>query len=217
MWRLLALLAAVVFTALLFQNPIKDAYRRQTGRLQIDGPGGCLTVHIDGDTRFDDYQNRDDREFWIHHGAGIGAIAWGFYSRLDNTNDKKFTFRWQNFDFKTVAINGAGCHVLEDFGPLKHVARQIGDGPEVPYAQCTMIQHRVYPTYMLFDDAGSAVAEVQCNSPDSLSCTGNVAVDGHIFRLGIFHNDIQDLPRIRSQMTDIVRDRMEVHSTCSLW
>ena len=213
--KALLLLAAIYLLAP--KGHIVDAYRRYVGRLQIEAPGGCLEVAIGRDTSFNDHSGDTDLGFSINRVPAYGPIKWKFIARTRDTPESQFGFSLRKLPDASPMMHGQGCYMLGGSGRLKHVAREVPGQPEVPYEECSIHQHRLEPTYMLFNPQGDTVARVRCTWPDRLYCSARVEIDGAIFRLGMWENDLEKLEAIRTQMQRIIRENMTFKSECSLW
>lgn len=214
---LVAILALALLGFLLNMRSVHDAFQRYTGHLQIEVPGGCLDVAIDQDTSLNDRSGDTRRGFSIARSHRLGPNKWSFIARSGDTSDDAFVFSIRRLLDEFSPIDGGGCHILGGSANLKRVARKISNHPEVPYNECTMNQHRVDHTYMLFDAAGDALAKVQCGRTRTTHCSGTVEIGEAIFKLGMWENDVEELQSIRTKIMNVVRDNMTFKSRCSLW
>lgn len=213
------LLVATLILIVLYRSDLRDTFRRFSGRILIEAPGGCVTVPITKETSFSDDDGGENGEFSIYKGFGAGPIAWSFFSHVGEKPDSKFSFSVTAVldAARARQIEGAGCHVLEDRGAIKRVARRVPGEPEVSFDKCTMIQHRFDPTYFSFDGAGEATARVTCTRDGPSYCSGDVETDDAVFRIAMLKNSIDQLPKIAAKVGDLVQQNMTIRNRCFLW
>jgi hypothetical protein len=90
------------------KGKIIDSYRRYTGHVQIEAPGGCLDVAIGEDTSFSninfDPVGDADLGFSIYRGFGYGPIAWSFTALSSEARADQFSFSVKALSMRFVRL-----------------------------------------------------------------------------------------------------------------
>ena len=200
---------------------IVDSYRRYTGHVQIEAPGGCLDVAIAKDTSFSninfDPVGDADLGFSIYRGFGYGPIAWSFTASSSEAREDQFSFFVKELFDEVRPIVGDGCYVLDASDQIKQVSREVQGQPKVPYKNCTVTQLWGDPKFMLFDDEGTTVGEMTCHGENATSCSGDVHIDDALFSLRLFSHSVEKWPEVMKQMTYLIQKNMTVKKRCTFW